>query len=354
MGVQGCLFIMSQSLLVIIFVTVKSGCSYSSSDGWTSLLEASSGHRRPYSGDRLQSYFTDTEEDEENQVHGGWTSLSQASQDFSRYFNEDDSYPLHGYNRSGEDEDRQGKQFGLSLLPLLSAGYYSPGQLFPLTNNPGLSQRRPTKPPTTTTTTARPQTVEWTLDWDQITSRPSRRPRPQEDNYGLENEDNYIDDLFDNGIDFDDYDEDNIEENLTFSELPISTVTPADIEGRVRSLEEIFTSLHVSSEGCQKMLVCHLSKDQEEFSPLSHLVLDLLELDTAQVQRGSVELDDTVRYLDLLQAAESGHHRMCYKYSSKCDYKGEDMINEDGLRAWKLMYKVLTMKTLAVRNGKQF
>ena len=72
------------------------------SDGWTSLLEASSGHRRPYSGDRLQSYFTDTEEDEENQVHGGWTSLSQASQDFSRYFNEDDSYHLHGYNRSGE------------------------------------------------------------------------------------------------------------------------------------------------------------------------------------------------------------------------------------------------------------
>ena len=55
------------------------------------------------------------------------------------------------------------------------------------------------------------------MDWDQITSRPSRRPRPtrrtttrrprrstrrpkrttrrptpQEDNYGLENEDNYI------------------------------------------------------------------------------------------------------------------------------------------------------------------
>ena len=40
----------------------------------------------------------------------------------------------------------------------------------------------------------------------------------------------------------------------------MSTVTPADIEGRVRSLEEIFKSLHVSSDGCQKMLVCHLSK----------------------------------------------------------------------------------------------
>ena len=147
-----------------------------------------------------------------------------------------------------------------------------------------------------------PSTVGWTVDWDQITSRPSRRPkptrrtttrrprkstrrpkrttrrpRPQEDDYGLEQEDNYIgadrylylivfhfqkklaDSLFDNGIDFDDY-EDNIEENPTFSDLSISTVTPADIEGRVRSLEEIFTSLHVSSEGCQKMLVCHLSK----------------------------------------------------------------------------------------------
>ena len=82
----------------------------------------------------------------------------------------------------------------------------------------------------------------------------------------------------------------------------MSTVIPADIDGRVRSLEEIFKSLHVSSDGCQKMLVCHLSKvnlivcveitnpnccqDQEEFSPLSHLVLDLLELDTAQVTPG--------------------------------------------------------------------
>ena len=111
------------------------------------------------------------------------------------------------------------------------------------------------------------------------------------------------DDLFDNGIDYEVYD-DNIEEeeNHTFGDIPISTVTPADIEGRVRSLEEIFKSLHVSSDGCQKMLVCHLSKvvlfvcvkisnplcsqDQEEFSPLSHLVLDLLELDTAQVTPG--------------------------------------------------------------------
>ena len=65
--------------------------------------------------------------------------------------------------------------------------------------------------------------------------------------------------LFDNEVDYDDYD-DNTEENHPFSELPLSTVTPADIEGRVRSLEEIFSSLHISSEGCQKMLVCHLSK----------------------------------------------------------------------------------------------
>ena len=74
------------------------------SDGWTSLLEASSGHR-PHSGDRdrLQSYHTDIyEENEENQVNGGWTSLSQASQDFSRYFNEDDSYHLSRYNQSGK------------------------------------------------------------------------------------------------------------------------------------------------------------------------------------------------------------------------------------------------------------
>ena len=237
-----------------------------------------------------------------------------------------------------QDEDRQGKQYGLGLLPMLSAGYYPPGQLFPLTGNrpPGYNQALGQGKPklstttTTTTTTARvlrhwnflhcytfgigffqPQTVEWTLDWgqlDQITSRPSRRPRPpqrsttrrprkstrrpkrttrrprpQEDYYSLENEDNNIgaesewlkiiiafqqhpltDYLFNNGIDYDfDDDDDTIEENQTFSDIPISTVTPADIEGRLRSLEEIFKSLHVSSDGCQKMLVCHLSKESD-------------------------------------------------------------------------------------------
>ena len=30
--------------------------------------------------------------------------------------------------------------------------------------------------------------------------------------------------------------------------------------------------------------------------------------------------------------------------------QGEDMINSDGLRAWKLMYRLLTMKALAVRQ----
>ena len=74
----------------------------------------------------------------------------------------------------------------------------------------------------------------------------------------------FTDYLFNNGIDYDfDDDDDNIEENQTFSDIPISTVTPADIEGRLRSLEEIFKSLHVSSDGCQKMLVCHLSKESD-------------------------------------------------------------------------------------------
>ena len=93
-------------------------------------------------------------------------------------------------------------------------------------------------------------------------------------------------------------------------------------------------------------------QDAEEFSPLSHLVLDLLDLETAKVSRD--QRGDTATYLDILQAVEAGRHRMCYKYSTICQYKGEDMINQDGLRAWKLMYKVLTMKALAVKNGKVF
>ena len=90
------------------------------------------------------------------------------------------------------------------------------------------------------------------------------------------------------------------------------------------------------------------------YRPLSHLVLDLLEIDSAHVERGGLEVEDSLRYLDLLKAAESGRHRMCYRYSDTCSYKAEDMINKDGLKAWKLMYKVLTMKALAVRDGGKF
>ena len=35
---------------------------------------------------------------------------------------------------------------------------------------------------------------------------------------------------------------------------------PRDVSGRLKSLEEIFSSLHVKSEGCRKRFVCHLAK----------------------------------------------------------------------------------------------
>ena len=35
---------------------------------------------------------------------------------------------------------------------------------------------------------------------------------------------------------------------------------PKDVTGRLKSLEEIFSSLHVKSEGCRKRFVCHLAK----------------------------------------------------------------------------------------------
>ena len=158
------------------------------------------------------------------------------------------------------------------------------------------------------------------------------------------------------GFDLDyDPDPNNIATNPPSVDLQLTSLTPADLEGRVRSLQEIFSSLHISSPGCQRRLVCHLAKDMEEFTPLSHLVLDHLDIDTTQVgDHSKVEVEDTVEYLDLLQAVEAGRHRTCYKYSDVCQYKGEDMINADGLRAWKLMYKVLTMKALAVRSGQNF
>ena len=35
---------------------------------------------------------------------------------------------------------------------------------------------------------------------------------------------------------------------------------PKDVSGRLKSLEEIFSSLHVKSDGCRKRFVCHLAK----------------------------------------------------------------------------------------------
>ena len=135
-------------------------------------------------------------------------------------------------------------------------------------------------------------------------------------------------------------------------------VTPSDVTGRLDSLDEILGNLHVSTPGCQRRLICHLAKDPEKFTPLSHLVLDHLELQGLEGGEAALSRDDDsehmARYLDLLQAMEAGKHRLCYKYSDVCKYKGEDMINSTGLRAWKLMYRVLTMKALAVRDGKQF
>ena len=72
------------------------------------------------------------------------------------------------------------------------------------------------------------------------------------------------------------------------------------IEERVSSLEQIFKSFHLTSDGCKEMLVCLLAKlftfhtcpihfnnsslkDPKKFSPLSQQVLDLLEVDTALV-----------------------------------------------------------------------
>jgi len=135
-------------------------------------------------------------------------------------------------------------------------------------------------------------------------------------------------------------------------------ITPSDVKGRLGSLDEILGNLHISSPGCQRRLICHLAKDPEKFTPLSHLVLDHLELQGLEGGEAALSRDDNsahmARYLDLLQAVEAGRHRLCYKYSDVCQYKGEDMINSLGLRAWKLMYRVLTMKALANREGNIF
>merc|ERR1711983_7480 len=129
----------------------------------------------------------------------------------------------------------------------------------------------------------------------------------------------------------------------------LSTLTPADIEGRVRSLEQIFKSVNVSSDGCKNMLVCLLAKNEVEFSHLSQKVMDLLKVNTSLVtqyellylERTSKELENTVLYLNLLQAVHSGSHQQsCDKFSSVCEYQGENMITEDRILAWKLMYQL--------------
>merc|ERR1712150_119775 len=131
---------------------------------------------------------------------------------------------------------------------------------------------------------------------------------------------------------------------------PISSVAPDSIEGRVRSLEDIFKSLHLTSDGCKEMLVCHLAKDPKEFSPLSQKVLDLLEVDnTALVTqyellyREEVKINPTVLYLNLLQAVYSGaQQKSCDKFSSVCDLKGEEMIN------WILLYTFLLESSISL------
>merc|ERR1711860_412434 len=133
----------------------------------------------------------------------------------------------------------------------------------------------------------------------------------------------------------------------------ISSVKLPDIEGRVRSLEKIFKSLHLSSNGCKNMLVCLLAKNQEKFSPMSQLVLDILKVDKTLVTQyellydferrthlnfsrnlsvRSKVMDNTVLYLNLLQ----GHCN-----STVCDYNGEAMITEDRILAWKLNLMII-------------
>merc|ERR1712110_30214 len=128
----------------------------------------------------------------------------------------------------------------------------------------------------------------------------------------------------------------------------ISSVKLPDIEGRVRSLEEIFKSLHLSSNGCKNMLVCLLAKNQEKFSPMSQLVLDILKVDKTLVtqyellydfERRSKVMDNTVLYLNLLQAVRSGSQGHCN--STVCDYNGEAMITEDRILAWKLNLMII-------------
>jgi len=125
---------------------------------------------------------------------------------------------------------------------------------------------------------------------------------------------------------------------------------------RMDRIEEIFNALHISSPGCKSRLICHLAKDPSTFTPLSHLLLDNLDLEGLEQEGNLGRAGEGLReeFLELLQAREAGGHRRCYQYSDKCSFKGEDMISATGLRAWRIMYRVLTMKALARKDGRVF
>ena len=50
------------------------------------------------------------------------------------------------------------------------------------------------------------------------------------------------------------------EENTVDTSAAYQLTIPKDVSGRLKSLEEIFSSLHVKSDGCRKRFVCHLAK----------------------------------------------------------------------------------------------
>ena len=196
-----------------------------------------------------------------------------------------------------------------------------------------------------------------------------------------------------------------LEEETGSSNAASMAIDSQDLVGRMERMEEIFNSLRITSKGCQARLVCHLAKDPATFSPLSHLVLDNLDLEGLQQVSDWPCLRDLTLFifvlplshffsflfnvqdsrdgegmrgdfLELLQAREAGRHRLCYNYSPQCRsvlpstscrvccvvlqarlfcrYKAEDMVSQTGLRAWRIMYRILTMKALARKDGEFF
>ena len=56
---------------------------------------------------------------------------------------------------------------------------------------------------------------------------------------------------------------------------------PKDVTGRLKSLEEIFSSLHVKSDGCRKRFVCHLAKVkhfQEKYTVMRWLTGEIISI----------------------------------------------------------------------------